>query len=383
MAIDTDFEKRYFNAIDKQAIPPWGIQRIGQIGVKWEKSDIHQRNKLAYQAKDLNERLIEINASPFWAKPILSDVYRKWYSAQQEGNYKQAAKLITSKNALYESIDQGQNTFDKVIWLANNNHPCEECINRDGNVYTLEQCTHLQVHPQCGCKLLPLGPYATALGSLNSDRSRLTVFLNSNVDSNNQNNGFASFLDGIQLVLDIAGLVPVYGEIADGLNALIYLGRGDVLNAGLSAGSMVPFAGWTFTGGKLVGKGLKVVKNAEKVEGLIEGAGKALGSSDNLIKSANSVVKGNNTAVGRAFQKHTVREGTAFTGEVTGNAAKNTEQGMNYINKILNDPNATSTVRNTKAYGDVLDIRLPNGMGARWSADENTFVGFLEKFTTK
>lgn len=91
---------------------------------------------------------------------------------------------------------------------------------------------------------------------------------------------------------------------------------------------------------------------------------------------------GNNTAVGRAFQKHTIREGTAFTGEVTGNAAKNTAQGMSYLNKILSDPNATSVLRNTKAYGDVLDLRLPDGMGARWSADGETFIGFLEKFTT-
>ncbi|MBC7765262.1 MAG: HNH endonuclease [Hyphomonadaceae bacterium] len=205
----------------------------------------------------------------------MSNVYEKWYSAVDAGNYKQAAKLITSKNALYESIDQGQNTFNKVIWLANNNRPCEACKNRDGNVYTLEHCANLQIHPHCGCKLLPLGPYITAFGSINSDRSRLTVFLKSNVDSNKQNNGFASFLAGLQLVLDIVGLFPGLGEVADGLNALIYLGRGDVLNAGLSAASMIPFAGWTFTGGKLAGKGMKIVKNAQKAEGFIEGAGKA------------------------------------------------------------------------------------------------------------
>lgn len=81
---------------------------------------------------------------------------------------------------------------------------------------------------------------------------------------------------------------------------------------------------------------------------------KAWGSTDNLINSANSTVKGN-TAVGRAFRKHAVREGTAFTGQTTGNPAKNTEQGMRYLNKILNDP-ATFTVRNTKAYGYVLDV---------------------------
>ena len=41
----------------------------------------------------------------------------------------------------------------------------------------------------------------------------------------------------------------------------------------------------------------------------------------------------------------------------------------------------TYTVRNTKAFGDVLDVRLPDGTGARWSADGKTFIGFLEKYT--
>ena len=56
---------------------------------------------------------------------------------------------------------------------------------------------------------------------------------------------------------------------------------------------------------------------------------------------------------------------------------------MRYLNKILNDHKATFTIRNTKAYGDVLDVRMADGMGARWSADGKTFIGFLERFTTK
>jgi len=107
------------------------------------------------------------------------------------------------------------------------------------------------------------------------------------------------------------------------------------------------------------------------------------GSIDNLIDSAKYSLKGNNTAVGRAFQKHAIREGTAFIGEITGNPIKNTEQGMYYLNKILNDTNATFIIRNTKAHGDVLDVRLLDGMGARWSADGKTFIGFLERFTIK
>lgn len=40
--------------------------------------------------------------------------------------------------------------------------------------------------------------------------------------------------------LDVLGLVPGFGEVADGVNALIYLAEGDYLNAGLSAAAMIP-----------------------------------------------------------------------------------------------------------------------------------------------
>lgn len=92
-----------------------------------------------------------------------------------------------------------------------------------------------------------------------------------------------------------------------------------------------------------------------------------------------TVVHGNTTAVGRAFQKHTVREGTAFVGEITGNATKNTDQALYYLKTILDHPESSFVVKSTKAYGEVLDVRLPNGMGARWSSDRTKFIGFLEK----
>jgi len=102
-----------------------------------------------------------------------------------------------------------------------------------------------------------------------------------------------------------------------------------------------------------------------------------------LANVASAPAKGGVTPIGRAFQKHAgnaQRAGT-FTGEVTGNVTKNTEQGMNYLNQVLDNPNTTAVVRNTKAYGDVLDIRMPDDTGVRYSADGNTFIGFLEKYT--
>jgi RHS repeat-associated protein len=50
--------------------------------------------------------------------------------------------------------------------------------------------------------------------------------------------------------LDVLGLVPVYGEVADLANAGAYAGRGRWSDAGLSAVGAVPVIGWLATGAK-------------------------------------------------------------------------------------------------------------------------------------
>lgn len=57
------------------------------------------------------------------------------------------------------------------------------------------------------------------------------------------------------LILDVAGVVPGYGEAADVINGLIYLAEGDLQNAALSAVSMIPFVGWAGVGLKYMAKG--------------------------------------------------------------------------------------------------------------------------------
>jgi len=69
-------------------------------------------------------------------------------------------------------------------------------------------------------------------------------------------------LNGLQTGLDVAGVVPVIGEVADGINAGIYTLRGDYVNAGLSGAAMIPFLGWGATGAKLGKKGYTTVYRA-------------------------------------------------------------------------------------------------------------------------
>lgn len=57
-------------------------------------------------------------------------------------------------------------------------------------------------------------------------------------------------LDVTHVALDVIGLIPGLGEIADGLNGLISLARGDHVGAALSFAAMIPFAGWAATAGR-------------------------------------------------------------------------------------------------------------------------------------
>ncbi|HEN8798626.1 TPA: hypothetical protein U8251_001184 [Pseudomonas putida] len=71
-------------------------------------------------------------------------------------------------------------------------------------------------------------------------------------------------LDGIQIGLDVIGLLPVVGEAADVFNAGISLARGDYIGAALSLSAAIPFVGWGATAGKAVKGGVSKLTTAEK-----------------------------------------------------------------------------------------------------------------------
>lgn len=83
-----------------------------------------------------------------------------------------------------------------------------------------------------------------------------------------------SFSDIGHTVLDAAGMVPVVGEVADGVNAAWYLAEGDRFNAALSAAGMVPLAGGVATGARLARRGAQAAADAG------QGARRADGAAD-------------------------------------------------------------------------------------------------------
>ncbi|MEK4083774.1 ribonuclease YeeF family protein [Psychrobacillus sp. FSL K6-1415] len=117
-------------------------------------------------------------------------------------------------------------------------------------------------------------------------------------------------LDSFQFGLDIAGLIPVVGEIADGVNGVIYAARGDALNAGLSFSAMIPVFGIASTGGKLAVKGSKAIEDAqnasEVADNVIDGAKgtEKLNDPYNGVKQASEYLQ--SQGVPRQFRKTTL-----------------------------------------------------------------------------
>ena len=90
---------------------------------------------------------------------------------------------------------------------------------------------------------------------------------NAAIEAETQEEGITGehVLDGLQLGLDVVGLIPVVGEAADIISAGISLARGDYVGAGLSLLSAIPFVGYAGTAGKATRYGAKMAEASGKV----------------------------------------------------------------------------------------------------------------------
>ncbi|MBO0931732.1 hypothetical protein [Fibrella aquatilis] len=66
--------------------------------------------------------------------------------------------------------------------------------------------------------------------------------------------------EGLHSVLDVVGMIPVVGELADGANALMYAAEGNYAEAAIAAAAMIPVVGNLATGAKFMRKGSKALK---------------------------------------------------------------------------------------------------------------------------
>ena len=95
-------------------------------------------------------------------------------------------------------------------------------------------------------------------------------------------------METVHTALDVVGFIPVVGDIADGVNALIYLGEGDWQNAALSGIAIVPVLGSAATAGRLGTKGVKLIKGLRAAEDGVE----ALDTAADTVRAGRNVTRG-------------------------------------------------------------------------------------------
>jgi len=138
-----------------------------------------------------------------------------------------------------------------------------------------------------------------------------------------------SLSDVVHTGLDVVGMIPGVGEIADGANALIYLAEGDYGNAAMSAAAMIPGAGNAVT----------VAKFAKKADLAIT----ALKASDEVVAGTKAAAK--EGAQNGAQKTVTMKNGTELPAP---------GKGKGTVSPDKRDPQRAAT---TKQKQEMLDER--------------------------
>jgi len=102
----------------------------------------------------------------------------------------------------------------------------------------------------------------------------------------------------------------------------------------------------------------------------------AMNSLDGLSAAAKVADRGGLTKAGRALAKHGGRPGSAFPAG-RGSPADLNKAGQEIVDDILTDPGSTFSARRHAMYGNVIEVRTPDGRGVRYGKGKE-FMGFLE-----
>ncbi|MEZ0612202.1 type VI secretion system tube protein TssD [Fibrella sp. WM1] len=105
----------------------------------------------------------------------------------------------------------------------------------------------------------------------------------------------STFMEGLHGVLDVVGMIPVIGEVADLANAAIYASEGRYGEAALSAASAIPVAG-NFVGAAKLGR--RALKVADKLGDASKLVGKGINKAEHALDAVKGPLKNKRTKCG-------------------------------------------------------------------------------------
>ena len=118
------------------------------------------------------------------------------------------------------------------------------------------------------------------------------------------------------------------------------------------------------------------LRDVERVAGRAVNTAERMPTVDEMSRAAAAADRGGLTSSGRALQKHGGRQGSAFPAAQS-SPADISRAGQAVVDDILTSPGSTVTKRHHARFGDVIEVRAPDGRGVRYDA-AGRFIGFLE-----
>lgn len=116
--------------------------------------------------------------------------------------------------------------------------------------------------------------------------------------------------------------------------------------------------------------------SAGQADRLHPGDGK-IPDKETLSKAGEEPFRNGLTRAGHSFQEHGDRSSGIWE-KPRGNPEQLNATGQRTLDSVINAPDAQWTVRHHRNYGYIVESRLPDGHGARWSADGKHLYGLLD-----
>lgn len=193
---------------------------------------------------------------------------------------------------------------------------------------------------------------------------------------------FTQALDVLQFGLDVAGMVPVAGEVCDLSNAIISAGRGNTGDAMLSIGAMIPFGGAAVTAGKIGQKAMKALaKNADKLDEAAAGVKAIANKVDDAAKATSSAPKAlplTNRPHGGSAHDDAIMERISELGDKARDIRKNQTQ-VNVLEQQVSNlrPDLQFTEDNLRTYVQVINTNPATRVVELLDADPKGIVEII------